>query len=222
VSRRTPHVTIVEPALAADEFERLRRRIVSLGAERRRESYQTTFWFDLTSRPSNLVEHAVLALLPHVSAARRANVIGVEWWLSRMRTSNVKVDFHVDRDNGLFEDTGRTVRPITSSLLYLTASVGGLLAVSAKKPNPRRPACAPDTDDFDLVEPRPNRFVYFDAELTHGVLDSHNQLPLRRRPTQRSWRIGIAINLWHQRPRRVPTFADSTFYRRLAEPCAFA
>ena len=217
MSPRAPLITIVEPALPPAGFERLRRRIVKLGAERRRESYQTTFWFELASTPSNVVEHAVLALLPRVSAARRARVIGVEWWLSRMRTSNVKVDFHVDRDNALFDDTGRTARPVTSSLLYVTSSVGGLLAVTTKKANPRRPACAPDTGDFELVEPRPNRFVFFDARLTHGVLDARNELPLRRLPTQGDWRIGIAINLWHRRPRRVPTFAESTHYRGLAD-----
>ncbi len=217
MSARPPHVTIVEPALHPVEFARLRRRIVRLGAERRRESYQTTFWFDLSEQPCNVVERVVLGLMPRISPARRARVIGVEWWLSRMRTSNVKLDFHVDRDNALFDDTGRTVRPVTSSLLYLTSSVGGLLAVTTKKPDPSRVACAPDTDDFDLVEPRPNRFVFFDAKLTHGVLDARNELPLRRLPTQRAWRIGIAINLWHRRPRRVPTFSESIHYRGLAE-----
>ena len=217
MSRRAPRVIIVEPALPTAQFERLRRRIATLGSERRRESYQTTFWFDLASPASNVVEHAVLALVPLVSSARRARVIGVEWWLSRMRTSNVKVDFHVDRDNALFDDTGRTVRPVTSSLLYVTSSVGGLLAVTTKKPDPRRPACAPDTDDFDLIEPRPNRFVFFDATLTHGVLDARNELPLRRLPTQRAWRIAIAINLWHRWPRRVPSFAESIHYRGLAD-----
>jgi len=216
VTRRAPLVTLVEPALPAAEFERLRRRIVALGAERRRESYQTTFWFDLSTPPTNVVEAAVVALYPRLPPARRARVVGVEWWLSRMRTSNVKVDFHVDRDNALFDDTGRTERPRTSSLLYVTSSVGGLLAVTTKKADPRRPACAPDTDDFDLVEPRPNRFVFFEAKLTHGVLDARNEFPLRRLPTQRAWRIGVAINFWHRRPRRVPTFPESPHYRGLA------
>lgn len=214
---RAPFVTLVEPALPPKQFALLRKKILSLGDERLRESYQTTFWFDLSTPPTNVVEQAVLTLVEHLTPERRRGVTGVEWWLSRMRTSNVKVDFHVDRDNALFDDTGRTVRPVTSSLLYVTSSVGGLLAVTTKKPDVRRPACAPDTDDFDLVEPRPNRFVFFDAKLTHGVLDARNELPLRRLPTQRAWRIAIAINLWHRRPRRVPTFGESVHYRGLAE-----
>jgi len=215
VKPRAPFVTLVEPALPTSQFAQLRRRILSLGDERLRESYQTTFWFELSTAPSNVVEQAVLKLVKHLSPERRRGVTGVEWWLSRMRTSNVKVDFHVDRDNALFDDTGRTVTPHTSSLIYVTKSVGGLLAVTKKKADPSRPACVPDTDDFDLVEPRPNRFVFFDAKLTHGVLDARNEVPLKRLPTEPGWRIGIAINFWKRRPRRVGTFSESAHYRRL-------
>lgn len=211
---RRPLVTVVDDALPAARFRRLARAISSLGSERLRTSYQTTFWFELGARPASLVDQAVVALAPRIRASRR--IVGVEWWLSRMRTSNVKVDFHVDRDNGLFEDTGRTETPVVSSLLYLTPSVGGLLAVTRERANPRNPACAPDRRDFDLVEPRPNRFVFFDARCTHGVLDAHNEIPLRRLPTESLWRVGIAINFWHRRPRRVPTFAESKHYRALA------
>ncbi|MBL8920618.1 MAG: 2OG-Fe(II) oxygenase [Myxococcaceae bacterium] len=213
---------MVEPALPEAQFEELARRIRALGAERLRSSYQTTFWFDLREPPSNVVEEAAVRLFRALPGSRRRGVIGVEWWLSRMRTSNVKVDFHVDRDNALFDDTGHTVTPVTSSVLYLTSSVGGLLAVTKAKADPTRPACIPDTDEFELVEPRPNRFVYFDAKLTHGVLDARNQVPLARLPVQRRWRIGVAINFWHRRPRRVGTFAESAHYRRLATPAQSA
>lgn len=214
---RAPYVTIVEPALPKAQFDELLRRVRALGTERLRSSYQTTFWFELRAPPSNVVEQAAARLFQALPASRRRNVVGVEWWLSRMRTSNVKVDFHVDRDNALFDDTGRTVTPVTSSVLYLSSSVGGLLAVTKAPADPTRPACLPDTDDFDLVEPKPNRFVFFDAKLTHGVLDARNEVPLARLPTQRRWRIGVAINFWHRRPRRVGTFLASSHYRRLAK-----
>lgn len=211
---RKPLVTVVDDALPKARFRRLARAITALGSERLRTSYQTTFWFELGARPTNLVDEAVLTVAPRVHPTQR--IIGVEWWLSRMRTSNVKVDFHVDRDNALFDDTGRTERPVISSLLYVTPSVGGLLAVTREPANPRNPACAPDRRDFDLVEPRPNRFVFFDARCTHGVLDARNEIPLKRLPTEPGWRIGIAINFWHRRPRRVPTFGESRHYRALA------
>lgn len=212
---RRPFVTLVDHALPRAQFATLARKIHALGAERLRDSYQTTFWFDLTTPPASVIEAAALRLVRWLPPARKRGVIGVEWWLSRMRTSNVKVDFHVDRDNALFDETGRTVTPRTSSVLYVTRSVGGLLAVTSAPADPRRPACAPDTDDFDLVAPAPNRFVFFDARLTHGVLDARNEVPLKRLPTQPGWRIGVAINFWHRRPRGVGTFQTSPHYRPL-------
>lgn len=214
--RRAPLVSIADDALPRRRFRTLFERIVALGNERLRESYQTTFWFPFDAPPSNLVETAALIVRERLPARRLRGVIGVEWWLSRMRTSNVKVDFHRDRDNALFDATGRTVTPVTSSLLYLTRSVGGLLAVSTAPPNPRAPACAPDPSTFEVVEPRPNRFVFFDGHLTHGVLDARNEVPLRRLPTQPGLRLGIAINFWHRRPVDVPRFTESSHYRSLA------
>ncbi len=216
MSRRAPLVTVVDGALPRRQFSRLLKAVVALGDERLRASYQTTFWFPLTARPGSLVEAAARVVYRCLPEARRRGVVGVEWWLSRMRTSNVKVDFHRDRDNALHDATGRTVSPVTSSVLYLTPSVGGLLAVSPRPPDPRAPACAPDPSTFELVEPQPNRFVFFDGRLTHGVLDARNQVPLARLPTQRAWRLGVALNFWHRPPRDVPGFANSPHYRALA------
>jgi hypothetical protein len=211
-----PRVALVDRALPPARFERLLRALTALGTERLRASYQTTFWFDLSAPPSNLVEEAALTLRTHVPAARRRDVVGLEWWLSRMRTSNVKVDFHHDRDNGLFDRTGREVLPRLSSVFYLNRCRGGLLAVTAEPPNPANPALAPDVHDFDFVTPEPNRYAFFDARLTHGVLDARNQLPGQRLPTEPGWRLAIAVNYWHRRPEGVPTFEESGHYRALA------
>lgn len=205
-----PLVSIVDDALPAAQFTKLRRAVTALGLERIRSTYQTTFWHQLGTTPTNLVELAAERLKP-----RGVRALGVEWWLSRMRTSNVKVDFHVDRDNARFDETGELAHPTLSSLLYLTTSVGGLLAVTREPVDPKGPACAPKKRDFDLVEPKPNRFVFFDGTLTHGVLDARNEVPLARlKPTP--WRIAIAINFWRERPWRVPGFAEASVYRRLA------
>jgi hypothetical protein len=211
-----PRVALVDDALPARRFRSLARALSRVGRERLRESYQTTFWFGFEQPPSNLVEDAVLELREHVPSALRRQVIGVEWWLSRMRTSNVKVDFHRDRDNAHFARTGREVRPKLSSVFYVNRCRGGLLAVTAEPPNPTNPALAPDRHDFDLVAPVPNRYAFFDARLTHGVLDARNQLPGQRLPTEPDWRVAIAINYWHRRPEAVPCFADSKHYRVLA------
>lgn len=208
---RRPLVRIVDGALPPPVFTRLRDAIVALGSERIVAGYQTTFWFDFGSEPSNVVEEAALLLRARV----KAKAAGVEWWLSRMRTSNVKVDFHRDRDNARFDDDGVEVNPRFSSLLYLNACRGGLLAVTREPPNPDNQAFAPDVHDFDFVEPKANRFTWFRGALTHGVLDAENQLPGKRLPREPELRLAIAINFWAQRPRHVPTFAQGRHYRAL-------
>ena len=207
-----PLVTLVDDALPARTFGALLGAVRGLGDERLRSGYQTTFWFELDQRPSNVVEEAVLLLRPRLPGAWQ----GVEWWLSRMRTSNVKIDFHKDRDNVLAATTGQEVHPGLSTLLYLNRSRGGLLAVTRDPPNPKNQAMAPDRFDFDLVEPRPNRFCFFDGRLTHGVLDAKNHIPGARLPREPQLRLAIAMNFWKRRPLGVPTFLKSRHYRALA------
>ncbi len=142
---------------------------------------------------------------------------GAEWWLSRMRTSNVQVDFHRDRDEKLALRGGRDVHPARSSVFFLNRCRGGLLAVTAEPPNPANPAMAPDVLDFDLVEPRPNRFVHFDGRMTHGVLDARNQIPGARLPREASLRLALIVNFWRRRPTAVPLFSESRAYASLRQ-----
>ena len=204
-------VQLTDAALPAPLFGRLRRAIVKLGEQRLRHTYQTTFWFDFSQPPSSVVEEAIVAL-------RRPSgkLAGAEWWLSRMRTSNVQVDFHRDRDEHLALSGGRQVHPAISSVLFLNRCRGGLLAVTREPPNPKNAAMAPDRLALDLVQPVPNRYVWFDGRLTHGVLDSENQLPGRRLTREPSLRLTIAINLWKRRPTGIPRFADRRIYTQLA------
>lgn len=208
-----PLVTLVDGALPAARFAAVLDAVQRLGSERLRSSYQTTFWFDFEATASNVVEDAVLRLRHHLPEGGYA---GVEWWLSRMRTSNVKVDFHRDRDNALAAKTGREVHPAWSTLLYLNRCRGGLLAVTRDAPNVRNKALAPARHDFDLVEPAPNRFCFFDGRLTHGVLDANNHIPGARLPREPQLRLAVAINFWEKRPMAVPTFSQARHYRALA------
>ncbi|MFZ5444691.1 MAG: hypothetical protein ACOZQL_32155 [Myxococcota bacterium] len=211
-----PLVSLVDDPLPERQFRALHRAIVSLGRERIVAGYQTTFWFDFARPPSNLVEQAVLTLRERIPSRLRRGVTGVEWWLSRMRTSNVKVDFHRDRDNARFDETGEETHPQLGSVLYLNACRGGLLAVTEEEPNPANPACAPDVLDLDVLAPRANRYCWFRGDLPHGVLDARNQIPGARLPTERAWRLAIAINYWRERPWGVPTFDEAPHYRKLA------
>ena len=213
---RRPLVTIVDGALPAAQHRALASAIAGLGTERIIAGYQTTFWYPLGEPPGSRVEEVVGALAARLPSKLRKGVRGVEWWLSRMRTSNVKVDFHRDRDNARFDETGEEVHPRVSSLLYLNGCRGGLLAVCRQAPNPRNPAFVPDAPDFDFVEPKPNRFTFFDGRLTHGVLDANNEIPGKRLPREPSLRLAIAVNFWAEAPWAVPRFATARHYRALA------
>ena len=210
---RAPLVQLHDTALPAGDFTRLWRRVRALGSERLRQTYQTTFWFDLGT-PSNLVEETILALRPRVPL--KGKPAGVEWWLSRMRTTDVRVDFHQDRDEKLALAGGPLVHPRYTSLLFMNRVRGGALAVTRALPCEDNPSLAPDTDDFDLVMPRPNRFVYFRGDLTHGVLDARNQIPDGKLPGASRLRVTLVMNWWGQRPTGLPTFAESRVYRSLA------
>ena len=207
-------LTLREEALPEGLFAVLARRVRALGAERLRRTYQTNFWFDFARAPSNVVELAISHLRKYLPS--RGGLAGAEWWLSRMRTSRVQVDFHQDRDERLALDTGVLVHPTYSSLLFLNRCQGGLLAVTEALPSPDNAALAPDSSDFALASPKPNRYVLFRGDLTHGVLDSINQIPGPWRPREPRLRLAIAINYWSHPPTGVPSFADSTHYRSLA------
>ena len=206
-----PLVRVVDGALPAALFTRLARAVRALGTEDLRRTYQTTFWFDCAARPAALPEAAILALRPQVSG----DFAGVEWWLSRMRTSDVGVDFHRDRDEARFARTGRTVHPAVSSVLFLNRCRGGLLAVVDAPPCEANPACAPERFDADLVRPWPNRFALFRGDATHGVLDANGDIPHGRLATPTPLRLAIAINWWRRRPEAVPEFASSRRYPSL-------
>ncbi len=211
----TPLVTLRETGVSPALFLKLQKAMRALKIQRLQHTYQTNFWFSVASRPTTLVEVAALQVLTQLPQALRKRVTGCEWWLSRMKTSRVMVDFHVDHDIVLATQTGRIRHPLVSSLLYLNRCRGGLLAVTKSKPNAQNMAQAPDVHDFDLVAPAPNRLVWFSGDLTHGVLDSENEIPHRRRPPEKRYRLAIAMNFWSRRPVGVKTFMETDHYRSL-------
>jgi hypothetical protein len=206
-------VQLTDGALPEPLFRRLLRRVGALGTERLRTTYQTTFWYDF-SEPTNVVEEAILTLRPRV--VRNLRIAGVEWWLSRMSATNVRVDFHQDRDEKLALRTGRLVHPRLSSVLFLNRVRGGALALTRQLPEPANPSMAPrKLDDLTLVAPRSNRFALFDGKTTHGVLDANNQIPDGKLPGRSRQRRTIALNWWASRPTDTPAWAETRIYRAL-------
>ncbi|XXF76077.1 hypothetical protein P2318_23860 [Myxococcaceae bacterium GXIMD 01537] len=207
-------VDLTDGALPVPTFRRLLRRVGTLGSERLRDTYQTTFWYDF-GEPANVVEALILSLRPRV--AGRRPIIGVEWWLSRMNTTDVRVDFHQDRDEKLAQRTGQLIHPRRGSVLFLNRVRGGALAVTRELPDPENPSLAPRRlDTLTLVAPRPNRLVVFEGSLTHGVLDANNQVPDGKLPGRVRQRRTLIMNWWHVRPTDVPRWSETRIYRALA------
>ncbi len=211
--RQRRGIGIREDALTPALFARLRRRVRLLGSKRLRQTYQTTFWFDLRA-PASIVEVAILEIRPLLPIGDA--IAGVEWWLSRMRTTDVRVDFHRDRDERLALTHGRIVHPRLSAVLFVNRVRGGLLAVTRQSPWPGNPSCAPRKVDWELVRPRPNRLAFFPGNLTHGVLDANNQIPGGRIPGKGRLRTAVIMNFWNRRPMNVPIFSARGHYRALA------
>ena len=210
-------VEVVDDAVAFELFRRLRRSILVLGTEGLRRTYQTTFWFPLDGRPTAVPELAVHALRARFRAHGSR---GVEWWLSRMWTHDVRVDFHRDRDERLALAGGPERHPRVSSVLFVNRVRGGALAVTAQAPESTNPAMVPLPLEADLVGPRPNRLALFDGRLTHGVLDARNAVPTSRLRRRGELRLTLVMNGWSRRPRGVPTFEEAGVYRVLALPDA--
>jgi hypothetical protein len=204
-------------ALPSALFRRLRRGVRAVGDERMSSTYETTFWFDL-GRPRSLVEEAVVSI---ASLLQDQSVVGVEWWLSRMTTSRVRVDFHQDRDEKRSRRGGTLRHPRVSSVLFLNRVRGGALAVTAQPPNAKNPSSVPLPLDADLIAPRANRLVWFDGRLTHGVLDADNRIPGGRCRTRGELRLSVVMNWWSTRPMAVPRFAEVDVYGALKTSARF-
>lgn len=215
--QKSPLVDVIDGALGPELFRRLRRSILALGTEGIRRTYQTTFWLPLDGKPTAMPELAVHALRARFGA-RGAR--GVEWWLSRMWTHDVRVDFHRDRDERRALAGGPDRHPRVSSVLFLNRVRGGTLAVTAQAPEPANPAMVPLPLEADLVGPRPNRLALFDGRLTHGVLDARNAVPTSRLRVRGELRLTLVMNGWSRRPREVPTFEEAGVYPVLALPRA--
>jgi hypothetical protein len=100
-------------------------------------------------------------------------------------------------------------------VLFLNRVRGGALAVTREPPCDDNPARAPEKLALDLAAPRPNRFVVFRGDLTHGVLDANNRVPEGRLPGTGRLRVALILNWWRKRPTGVPTYLESGVYGAL-------
>lgn len=180
-----------------------------------RASYWKTFWFDLGA-PANVIEVLALAVRPQV---RARGVAGCEWWLGRMRTTDVALDFHHDRDLALFERTGRLRFPLVSSVFFLNRVRGGSLFVTDQRLVRSGGALTltpAEPRSFASCRPAPNRFAQFSGDCLHGVLDANERVPTGRVPGPPArQRLSIVFNWWDRRPEGVREWRETRAYPEL-------
>jgi hypothetical protein len=209
-----PLLAFVDDAVAAELFERVDRAVRAVGGD---ATYWKTFWYPLGAPARCLPEELARALRRQLPASDR--IVGVEWWLGRMRTTDVALDFHHDRDLALYEETGRIAHPRWSSVFFLNAVRGGSLFVTDQRLLHRG-------DDYRLhpaeatqagsVRPAPNRFARFPGCCLHGVLDANDQVPTGKLPgPPDAPRLTVVVNWWTRKPRSVMRW-DGSEYPELA------
>src|SRR6266850_892111 len=116
-------INLFKDALPNQLFRRLARAVQAVGTERMEDmgSYNTTFWFPIGAKPTNIVEECITKLYALVGPGPKC--IGMEWWLGRLKFGEA-LPFHTDRDRSLRHETGQIVHPMWSSILYLNRLPG--------------------------------------------------------------------------------------------------
>lgn len=191
-------VCLYENALPTPAFERLATAVRELGSERMKGngSYTTTFWFPCGATPKNFAEQSIVELLKLVQPGPAC--IGTEWWLGRLGQGKT-LRHHFDRDLALEKQTGETVHPLLSSVLYLndfpgspTVILDQVLAPDGKTKIPEEPEYGKSIDAVS------NHYVVFPGNLRHGVIPTQDQ-PQQNRSSSKL-RMTLLVNYWHRRP----------------------
>ena len=193
---------LFKDALPNPLFRVLAGAVQAVGTERMENmgSYNTTFWFPLGAKPTNIAEEGISKLCAVVRPGPRC--IGMEWWLGRLKYGE-SLPFHTDRDRSLQKQTGQIVHPLWSSILYLnrfpsapTIVLDQVLGPGGKSWVPPR---AKSGKSLDAV---PNEYAVFRGDLRHGVIAKEAAPPSRSRKTKKSLelRLTLLVNYWDRRP----------------------
>jgi hypothetical protein len=205
-----PLLATIDDAVEDDLFRRVDRAVRAVGED---ATYWKTFWFPLGAEPRCLPELLAGELRRHVPEATR--IAGVEWWLGRMRTTDVALDFHHDRDLTLYEKTGRIAHPRWSSVYFLNAVRGGSLFVTDQRLLHRGDDYRlhpPEATQASSVRPAANRFARFPGHCFHGVLDANDRVPTGKLPgPPDTERWTVVLNWWTRKPLAVKRWDGETY-----------
>jgi hypothetical protein len=197
-------INLFEDALPKPLFRRLVHAVNSVGTERMEDmgSYNTTFWFPLGAKPSNVVEESIVLLRD--LAQPGPECIGMEWWLGRLPFGQ-SLPFHTDRDRSLRQMTGEIVHPLWSSILYLNSFPSTPTIVLDQILSPDGKSWIPPKAEFGrTLDAIPNHYVVFTGNLRHGVVaKTREQSSSKASDTKAAsseLRLTLLVNYWHRRP----------------------
>jgi hypothetical protein len=183
-------------------------------------SYNTTFWFPIGAKPTNIVEQCVSKLYALVRPGPKC--IGMEWWLGRLKFGQA-LPFHTDRDRSLRHETGQIVHPLWSSILYLNRFPSSPTVVLDQVLSPDGKSwIPPEANSGRSLDAVPNHYVAFRGDLRHGVVanEAGKKLPSGSRKSDKAseLRLTLLVNYWDRRP-SPPNCQDydGTVYRSIQD-----
>lgn len=213
-------------ALPLDSLTQLRSAVAGATEPDRLEGrypYHYTFWYPLSTTPSNLIETAVQDhLIHHIPAGVRAAAAGVEWWLGRLDPPYAtNFEFGLHHDIGENPETGALESPMLSTVLYLTDVDDGPLLVFDGVPDPA-------AENQEHVFPAANLYAMFPGHLWHSVASRREVGAGEPAVPERRLRLTVLVNWWPYRPsdlavepmKQVAADYDGSMYPELTAPAS--
>ena len=116
------------------------------------------FWCDIDQKNpfSNICDQILNKIKSHYDMSK---CVGYEVWTQNQSFVN-NGNYHLDKDEHLMKTTGQIKFPICSAILYITADLAdgtGELFLEL------------DNGKNDVITPKANRFIMFDAGINHRV-----------------------------------------------------
>lgn len=164
-----------------DNFVKSAELLSHLRAEAYILNKRDTFWKNLDDKPVNVTERVCQSVFSNFCKTEKFD--GFEYWVNHLSPNDGDdLDWHVDKDEHLFEKENKIINPVMGMVLYLhqTEPEGGILEI----------------EKIERFRSVPNRVIIFDPSVEHRVT-----------PTK-STRITLAANLWKKAPSKENFFSE--------------
>ena len=141
-----------------------------------------SYWMPVDFKPKTRKQRLVYEIWEPFVKSGEIKFAGFEYW-SNVLENGLALDAHIDRDEKLFQDTGKSAHPLVGSVYYPIVDyvVGGQLLIYKN---------GLDAEPTETIAPAQNRTVFFEAgKVWHKVA-----------PVVSGTRAHFAINIWDKEP----------------------